>query len=191
MTAALPLNKRETDDALMQRVQRNDTEAFAEIYARYASQALAVAMSVSHNRGLAEDAVQEGFVSIWRGRATYNPRPGSSCRAWAMRTVRNRAVDGVRMSASAARPQTSSLEHEVIDSTAATPHENVAQRETHGELEEVLDRLPEAQAAVISLAYFGELSHTEIAAELDLPPGTVKGRMRLGLEKMRHDLDVA
>lgn len=147
--------KERSDEALMLRAQADDTEAFAELYDRHAERALRLARAICGDASRAEDAVREGFLVLWRGRAGYRPGAGGF-RAWSMRIVMNRAM--------------------------------VAQ----GEREELIDslrRLPGAQAEVIVLAFYGELSHSEIAKQLELPAGTVKGRMRLGLEKLRCEMD--
>jgi len=170
----------DSDDVLMVRVQNNDTEAFARLYDRYASPAFSVAQSICHNRSDAEEAVQEGFLSVWRGRATYEPQPGCSFRGWAMQTVRNRAIDSHRRRRSAKYPRTGELDEEATEAVAPTNLDDLILREEKVDLSRLLDRLPDAQAEVITLAYFGEMSHTEITAQLGLPAGTVKGRMRLG-----------
>lgn len=179
-----------SDDGLMARAQGDDPDAFAELYGRHAAPALAVAQSVCRNAGHAEDAVQEGFLSIWRGRACYEPRTGASFRGWAMETVRNRAIDSHRRRTAVKRPQMSSAPvAEIPTATARSPLDAVIEREERIALESHLQQLPRAQAEVIALAFFGELTHAEIAARLSLPAGTVKGRMRLGMEKLRRGLD--
>lgn len=146
----------------MGRVQRDDSAAFAELYDRHSRSAFRVADSVIPDPGQVEEVVQEGFLSIWRGRAGFSPRPGGTVRSWVMETIHDRAVD------SALR--------------------TLSSRDEGDDLRISLSRLPEAQAEVIALAYFGGLTHTEIAGQLDLPAGTVKGRMRLGLEKLRREM---
>ena len=180
-----------TDEELMRRVaETEDVDAFSSLYDRHAKRALGVARSVCGDSSRSEEAVQEGFLSIWRGRARYAPRRGSF-QAWSMSVVRNAAVNRVRYDAALSRPR---LSEEKAD--AANPHaepviDRVIRRNDARELRSSLARLPEAQAEVISLAFFGELSHSEIAEQLDIPPGTVKGRMRLGLEKLRSQIDRA
>lgn len=139
-----------SDEALMARAQSGDADAFGELYDRHAAQALRVARAVCFDDGRAEDAVREGFREIWASRARFRPGSGSF-ESWAMRIVRNWAIDSGAMLAS-------------------------------------LRQLPETQAEVIALAYIGELSHTEIAALLDLPSDAVKGRMRLGLNELRRQI---
>jgi RNA polymerase sigma-70 factor (ECF subfamily) len=153
----------QSDDALMARAQANDTAAFARLYDRHATRAFRVARAICRDIGSAEDAVQEGFLAIWRSRVTYQPGAGSF-QAWAMKVVKNRALDSVRSAEVLARSERDAL---LVS----------------------LRQLPEAQAEVIVLAFYGELSHSEIAAQLDLPAGTIKGRMRLGLEKLRRETE--
>lgn len=173
----------------MGRVQRDDVDAFEQLFDRHAVRALRVAASVCRDRGHAEDAVQEGFLSIWRGRADYRPEKGTF-RVWSMSIVRFRAVDAARRVA--ARPPVTRTDAaaapEAHDPAQPSPEDQAVQRGDDDALHAALARLPEAQAEVIALAYFGELTHTEIARHLDLPSGTVKGRMRLGLEKLRRHL---
>ncbi len=182
-------DKKQTDEILMRRVQADDTEAFAQLYDRHARRALSVAQAICRDIGRAEDAVQEGFLAIWRSRKTYRAGDGSF-QAWSLRIVQNRAIDSYRNAAS--RPPSQLREHEKKSPDADTSTVSVEDRvvaQSEGEaLLASLQELPAAQAEVIGLAFFGELSHSEIAAQLDLPPGTVKGRMRLGLEKLRREM---
>lgn len=185
-------SRAESDGQLMARVQANDSAAFAELYDRHATHAFAVAQSVCHDASLSEEAVQEGFLSIWRGRASYEPRPNSSFRGWAMQTVRNRAIDARRHVRTGKYPPTTELPATGLpEAVTSTTHEDLIKRGKRRELGNLLQRLPEAQAEVITLAYFGEMTHAEIADQLRLPSGTVKGRMRLGLEKLRRAMEAA
>jgi RNA polymerase sigma-70 factor (ECF subfamily) len=184
--------REQTDEALMIRVQADDTDAFAELYDRHAERAFRIARAICRDHSRAEDTVQEAFLAIWRGRADYRPAAGSF-RAWAMKVVKNRAIDSSRLIA--ARPQTQASELDgnrpQVDPDSTTPQAEAIAHSERDDLFAPLRRLPEAQAEVIVLAFYGELSHSEIATQLDLPPGTVKGRMRLGLEKLRSEMDAA
>lgn len=175
-----------SDEALMVRAQADDVEAFGYLYDRYASRAFRLACAVCHDTGRAEDVVQEGFLAIWRNRMSYRSETGSF-KAWSMRIVQNRAIDSYRR---AARPQDqlAVLDEERPDESAASPPEEAIAHSQRDALRASLDRLPDAQAEVITLAFFGGLSHAEIATELSLPAGTVKGRMRLGLKKLRGQI---
>lgn len=184
-------DKAQTDEALMIRVQDDDTDAFAELYDRHSVLALRIARAICRDRSRAEDAVQEGFLAIWRYRAGYRPNAGSF-RAWSMRIVKNSAIDSSRRAG--ARPATRSSDayddRPQADPDSATPQDEALARSEREEMFASLRRLPDAQAEVIVLAFYGELSHSEIATQLNLPAGTVKGRMRLGLEKLRSQMDV-
>jgi len=185
-------DKEQTDEALMVRAQAGDTDAFAQLYDCYSGRALRIARAICRNQSCAEDAVQEGFLAIWRSRANYRPDAGSF-QAWSMRIVRNRAIDSCRRAAARPRTQTDDAYHDrlQIDPNPTTPQgAAIAQSEREG-LIASLRQLPEAQAEAIVLAFFGELSHFEIAKLLGLPHGTVKGRVRLGLEKLRREMEVA
>ena len=172
-----------SDEQLMARVQADDIDALGELYERYCGAAYRLALSVSHDRGRAEDAVQEAFVSIWRSRATYNggQNPVAS---WLLTVVRHRAVDvGRRNDKHASRSAGDGrLERHPSQQDVAVEVEETAGAES---LRCLLAQLPHTQREVITLAFYGQMTHAEIAEHLDLPSGTVKGRMRLGLEKLR------
>lgn len=171
----------------MASAQADDTEAFAQLYDRHATRAFRVACAVCGDTSHAEDVVQEGFLAIWRNRASFRPETGTF-QAWSMKIVKNRAIDFSRRAASRPPMQRADWDQREppdIDSSPVSPQDQVIARSESEALLASLGRLPKAQAEVIVLAYYGELSHTEIAAQLGLPTGTVKGRMRLGLEKLR------
>lgn len=172
-----------SDEQLMTQIQANDLDALGHLYDRYFDQAYRLSMSVCHDRCRAEDAVQEAFVSIWRTRATYHRNRGTVA-SWLLSVVRHRAIDvGRRNDKHATRcVGDDRLEgHPSRDDVAA----EAAEMDEAGRLQCLLARLPDVQREVITLAFYGQLTHFEIAERLDLPPGTVKGRMRLGLEKLR------
>jgi len=185
-------DKVQTDAMLMARAQADDSDAFAELYDRHSARAFRVARAVCRDAGHAEDAVQEGFLAIWRSRATY--RDGvASFQAWAMMIVRNRAIDSTRRAAP--RPQLQTAAEEAgrtqADDGAISTQDAVDAKSERDAMLTSLRLLPDPQAEVIVLAFYGELSHSEIATQLDLPPGTVKGRMRLGLEKLRREMSTS
>jgi RNA polymerase sigma-70 factor (ECF subfamily) len=134
---------------------------------------------------LREEAVQDGFFSIWKSRAGYRPQRGSF-KVWSMRIVRNRAIDSFRGAES--RPGLADAvpgEDSTTVDVAGLPLSIVTADFERMRLFEALRRLPEPQAEVIVLSFYGDLSQSEIALRLGVPTGTVKGRMRLGLEKLR------
>ena len=177
-----------SDDALMRRAQADESQALGLLYERHVGRALRVGRSISRDPACAEDAVQDGFLSIWRVRASY--RPGvSSFQGWAMSIVRNRAIDLNRRRAAKRRPPAGDYDCDRAPSAARSPDEEAIARGERQALAATLRRLPEGQARVIVLAFFGGLTHTEIAEELALPLGTVKGRMRMGLQKLRTNIE--
>ena len=186
--AAPVASAQQTDKALMLRIRDDDSEAFGELYDRYARLALRVAGSVCRDPGHAEEAVQEGFLSIWRARARYRPESGS-VKGWALSVVRNRAIDAVRREAAAGRVPVADLDSSLVESGAPSPPDAVVARSEAHALRASVARLPDTQSEVITLAFFGGLTHSEIAEQLSLPPGTVKGRMRLGMHKLRSDME--
>ncbi len=170
-------------------VRRGDTGAFGVLYGRYAPRALCIARNTCRDRGRAEDAVQEGFLAIWRFRMSYRIE-FDSFGSWALRVIQHRAIDSIRREA--VRPSMAmTWERDTEDPAAVSPQSQIADREQAGALRAALKRLPPAQAEIITLAYFAELSHSEIAERLSLPQGTVKGRMRLGMRKLRRTVPTA
>src|SRR5919205_485596 len=160
------------DEDLMQLVRRGDTTAFEVVYERHATAAFSLAYRMTGTRNVAEDGVQEAFLSLWRSGARYD-RTRGSVRTWVLGIVHNRASDeGIE---------------ERLESGERTDVE-AARRDEAREVRSALRALPAEQSRVIELAYFGGFSHSEIAEMLDTPIGTVKGRMRLGLQKMRGEL---
>ncbi len=177
-----------TDTVLMQEVQAGERPALGELYSRFASRAYRTALSVCHDRDCAQDAVQDAFVSMWSSRASYEPGRGSVA-GWAMSIVRHRAIYLARRRSVAARHDGGATRLDDQPARDDVPTDFAARAEAE-QLAEVLARLPPAQREVIRLGFFDGLTHQEIARRLALPPGTVKGRMRLGLTKLRSELDL-
>jgi RNA polymerase sigma-70 factor (ECF subfamily) len=176
------------DEDLMTLVDRKDPAAFEVFYERHGGAAYSLAHRVVGDPGLAEDVTQEAFLSIWRSGARYDPTRGS-VRAWSLGIVRNRAIDALRRAAGPTRKL--DLDDDAVLEThpaAELTETEVIRRDTASRVRGALDELPREQSHVIELAYFGGFSQSEIAEMLSLPLGTVKGRMRLGLEKVRTSL---
>src|ERR671921_1002022 len=175
------------DEDLMQLVRRGDTSAFEVVYERHATAAFSLAYRMTGTRNVAEDVVQEAFLSLWRSGARYD-RTRGSVRTWVLGIVHNRAIDALRRSVVHDRRRASDEGiEERLESRDRTDVE-VARLDEAQEIRRALLTLPPEQCHVIELAYFGGFTHTEIASMLETPVGTVKGRMRLGLEKMRAQL---
>ena len=173
----------EQDRQLVSRVANGDLGALDALYARYAKCAYRAARSVCRDHQDAEDALHNAFLSIWKSAATFSAERGTVA-AWLLTVVRRRAIDVVRGNGRQA-------EGRLILSDQGAGGEDPAERvETQAEASQLrarLQRLPIPQLEVVSLAYFGELSHREIAEHLAVPEGTVKGRMRLALRRLRAD----
>ncbi len=171
----------------MQLVQDGDPRAFEVVYDRHGGPAFSLAYRMVGNRVVAEDITQEAFLSIWRSRLRYD-RARGSVRTWVLGIVHHRAIDALRRGAVHDRPR-ETLEgveerHEARERTEV----EAARNEEARSVRTALNSLPAEQRRTIELAYFGGFSHSQIAELLDEPVGTVKGRMRLGLDKLRRQL---
>jgi len=170
------------DAALLVRVSGGDALALRALYERCGARALAVAYRVLGARSEAEDVVQETFVQVWRQAATYDASRGGAA-AWIVTIARSRALDRLRARAAAERAAVRSGDETEVASGPA-PAEAAEQRQTRERVLAALAVLPREQRSAIELAYWEGLSHSEIAARLGDPLGTVKTRVRLGLAKL-------
>jgi RNA polymerase sigma-70 factor (ECF subfamily) len=180
--------ERLADEELMPWIGRKDAEAFEVFYDRHGGAAYSLAYRILGERGAAEDCIQEAFISIWRSGGKFDAARGS-VRSWTLSIVRNRAIDVLRSKAGKA-PKMTFDDDEIIESrpSGELTDEEAMRHETATEVRGALSQLPDDQSKVIQLAYFGGFSQSEIARMLNVPLGTVKGRMRLGLEKIRGEL---
>ncbi len=178
------------DEDLMALAQRDDLEAFELLYERHKRVAYSLARRIVGSGGNADDVVQETFISVWRSIERYDPKR-ASVRTWLMRIVHRRAIDNLRSQTvhSKRRADGEDLLDDVVSGEPA-PDTQALQQELSDNVREVLVDLPGEQRTVIELAYFNGFTHSEIAEMLNEPIGTVKGRMRLGLEKMRGVLEL-
>jgi len=169
-----------SDDALLRSVARGDTAAFEEIYRRHGRTAFSLARRLGAPPEQAEDIVQEAFLAIWRNAGQY-PVARGSMTTWLSAIVRNRLTDAWRRAS--ARPSEVPAERapETVARTDIPAPERIALRLQ-------LATLPDDQREALVLSYFGGLTHEQIAAACDTPLGTVKGRLRLGLDKLRFAL---
>ncbi len=175
------------DDELIAALARRDLGALEVLYDRYGKLAFSLAYRILGDRGSAEDAVQDGFLSIWRQAQSYRRERGSA-KTWLMAVVRNRSIDKLRSHAAsgAAVP----LEELPDDVDAAPGVWQQVWAGMRGEtVRDALDRLPVEQKKSIELAYFSGYSQSEIAELMGVPLGTVKGRMRIGLQKLKALLE--
>jgi RNA polymerase sigma-70 factor (ECF subfamily) len=175
------------DEELMERVADCDADAFEVVLERHADAAFSLAYRICGRRSVAEDIAQESFLALWRSGARYD-RARGSVRTWTLGIVHNRAIDALRRSGTHDRRRASD---EGIEETLEAPErteDQAVENAVSSEIRGALGELPSDQRKVIELAYFGGFTHTEIASMLDTPVGTVKGRMRLGLQKLRTQL---
>jgi RNA polymerase sigma-70 factor (ECF subfamily) len=153
------------------------------LYDRYGALAYGLALRVLGDPARAEDAVQDAFLNLWHHAATFDAARGS-IRAWLLTAVRNRCIDYLRGRGSRERrEQELSPDVEYVQSPA-DPWREVSLSLERAAVRDAIASLPTEQRQVVEMAYFGGYSHTEIAEMSRVPLGTVKGRMRLALEKM-------
>ena len=173
------------DEEIAAQLKRGEAAAVGRLYDQYGPLAYSLALRILNDRSSAEDVVQDAFVGVWRNAESFDASRGS-IRNWLLSIVHNRAIDRLR--------GTARIRHEgqlqAIERTAQVPDawEALALDLERKQIREALTQLPEAQRRTLELAYFGGHTHVEIARLMDVPLGTVKGRMRMGLEKMRSFL---
>jgi RNA polymerase sigma-70 factor, ECF subfamily len=175
------------DEDLMQLVRRGKASAFEVVYERHASAAFSLAYRIVGTRNGAEDVSQEAFLSIWRSGARYD-RGRGSVRTWVLGIVHHRAIDHLRRATVHDKRRASDEGMEERFEAPERTDSEVARRDEARTVRKAMEELPAEQSQVIELAYFGGFTHTEIADMLETPVGTVKGRMRLGLKKLRDRL---
>jgi len=175
------------DEDLMSLAEEGDAEAFAVLYDRHSRAAFSLGYRMMGQRQSAEDLVQEVFLKVWRSSGRYRVERGS-VRTWILSIVHNRGIDLLRSTASRRRTQ------DAVEATADKAQPSDAFAETwrnsrREQVREALQTLPPEQLKILELAYFSGYTHMEISDLLDLPLGTVKGRMRLGLKKVKEYFD--
>ena len=169
---------------LIRHMTAGDREAFALFYDRYAPVVFPLILRIVRERADASDVLQEVFWEAWRDADSYDPTRGSP-EAWIVTRARTRAIDRIRSTRRRSETFVAPLD-ETLAAAPSDPAGDAAERaEDRGTIRSALERLPEAQREVIELAYYGGLTQTEIAERLKQPLGTVKTRIRLGLERLR------
>ena len=175
------------DEDLMSLVQGGDAEAFATLYERHSRAAYSLSHRMMGDRQAAEDLTQDALLKVWRSAGGYRSDRGS-VRTWILSIVHNRGIDQLRSSASRRRTQ------DRVEQSAprSQPSEAFAETWRNRQREQIrtaLNTLPADQLKILELAYFSGYTHVEISNLLGIPLGTVKGRMRLGLKKIREYFD--
>jgi RNA polymerase sigma-70 factor (ECF subfamily) len=177
-SAPFGLEPRTSDADLIVRVGRGDKAAFEELYRRFARPVLGLALRRLGDHGRAEDAAQETFAAIWRSARSYAPERGTGS-AWLYAVARHAIIDR-------ARQRVEPAVAEIAEEAAAEggPSELAEQDWLAFRVRAALERLPERERQVLELAYWSELSQSEVASYLDVPLGTVKTRTRAGLARL-------
>ncbi len=169
------------DGELLDRIVAGDTAAFEQLYDRHSKPAYALAQRIVQEPGVAEDVVQDAFLTVWRQAATYGQARGS-VRSWLLAIVHHRAIDYVRRRH---EDRQQPLEDMTLLPDNIDTWDQARQGVEGSYVRAALDSLPPDQKRSVVLAYFGGYTHDEIARQLGVPLGTVKGRLRIGLQKMR------
>jgi RNA polymerase sigma-70 factor (ECF subfamily) len=176
-------NRELTDGELLERVGAGDRDAFDELYRRYTRPVLGLALRRLRDRGRAEDAVQDAFAAVWRSARSYDPERGAGA-AWLYTVARNAIVDGVRR-----RPEPPAGVVVEEAASGAGPEERAEASWLAWRVHRAIEDLPEHEREVLELAYWSELSQSEIAERLHVPLGTVKTRTRTGLARLADALE--
>ena len=175
------------DEDLISLAGTGDAEAFATLYDRHSRAAYSLAYRMMGEKQAAEDLTQDAFLKVWRSAQSYRAERGS-VRTWVLSILHNRAIDQLRSAASRRRTQ----ERVEADAPKSQPSEAFSESWRNSQREQVreaLSTLPSEQLKILELAYFSGYTHVEISELLGIPLGTVKGRMRLGLKKIRDYFD--
>lgn len=171
-----------SDEALVALVGRSDAGALAELYDRYGRVAWGLALRTLHDPALAEDAVQEGFLAVWRGATRFLPERASAS-TWILTIVHRRAVDIVRREQ---RRRVEPLDEASGEGGGASSEEAVWLRLERERVQAALRKLPDQQREALELAYYGGLTQSELAERLGQPIGTIKSRTFSGLARLRE-----
>jgi RNA polymerase sigma-70 factor (ECF subfamily) len=181
--AAIERGERVTDGDLLLRIADGDSAAFDTLYRRFARPILGLALRLLRDRSRAEDAVQETFAAIWRSASSYRPERGAGA-PWLYAVARNAIIDRAR-----ARRETTFADPPDEASSSAGPAEHAESSYVSWRVHRAVQDLPPHEREVLELAYWGELSQSEVAQFLDIPLGTVKTRTRTGLARLADLLE--
>jgi RNA polymerase sigma-70 factor, ECF subfamily len=177
-----------TDEQLINALARGETWVMAALYDRYGRLVFSLAYQILRDRATAEECVQEVFVKVWRRAHDYTPERGKFS-SWLTGIAHHHAIDELRrrrVRPAASEDETAALE---IPDDAPAPHERAVQSLEHRRIRDALGEIPNEQRVPIELAYFEGFTQQEIADRLAQPLGTIKTRMRLGMQKLKTLLD--
>lgn len=175
----------DSDETLVARIAADrDRDAFAELFRRFAGRVKAFMMRGGMDAVHAEDIAQEVMVSVWRKADSFDPGRARAV-TWIYTIARNRRIDLIRRQS---RPEADPNDPLFVQEPEPDPVDLVAQADRDAQVRAALENLPPDQLAVVQLAFFGGLSHSEIAEQLDAPIGTVKSRLRLSFARLRSAL---
>lgn len=172
------------DPELIRLMRQADMRAFDIFYDRYVNLVYSIAFSILGDPPLAEDVTQDVFLKIWRNLEAYDPAK-AKVNTWMSRIARNRAIDVLRRQKPVQRQVSWADSHEREPVNAATPEDRVSQHMTKDRVRQALAQLPVEQREALALAYFQNMTQQEIADTLGEPLGTIKTRIRLGMQKLR------
>jgi RNA polymerase sigma factor (sigma-70 family) len=170
-----------SDEELLEAVASGDDRALAALYDRFGRVAYGLAYRILRDQALAEDAVQEGFLAVWRSAQGYQ-RERSKAATWILTLVHRRAVDLVRRED---RRRTEALDL-AQEPASGSVDEEAGLRDRRLAVQAALQRLPDDQRQALELAYYGGYTQSELAERLGVPLGTIKSRMFAGLARLRE-----
>jgi RNA polymerase sigma-70 factor, ECF subfamily len=176
-----------SDVELAEALAAGDVAALAQLYDRYGSLAYSVSIRILGDPGKAEDVVQDAFLKLWHSASRFDSHRGS-LRSWVITAVRNRSIDYLRGRSAHERQEREIPVEAEARGAGSDPWREVAASIERDVIKEALGSLPPEQRQAVDLAYFGGYSHREIADMIGVPLSTVKGRMRLALEKLHSYL---
>jgi RNA polymerase sigma-70 factor, ECF subfamily len=171
-----------SDEALVALAARSEQTALAELYDRYGRPAYGLALRILRDESLAEDAVQEAFLALWRTASRFVPEKGKAS-TWILTLVHRRAVDTVRREQ---RRRTDTLEQGPEPAAGSGPDEEAWLRLQRERVQGALRQLPDQQREALELAYYGGFTQSELAERLGQPLGTIKSRMFTGISRLRE-----
>jgi len=183
-------NTSAADIALLDRIARRDQTGLAELYDRHCRLLFSLILRILRDRGEAEDVLQDVFVRVWDRAESYNPALGSPA-AWLVRISRNRAIDRLRsrtVRAGIAAPELDRSEHTADPAPEADPERYAASAEERRAITNAIAALPPEQRLLVESAFYEGYTQSELAERFDLPLGTVKTRIRTGMQSLRRAL---